>query len=157
MALPAGLQPVSLGTQVVARMLTLTGADTVTIRLEDLAPEDQMPPNCYRLPGLWLTPDGHERMAAALSYPCSEQLAAKLFVAMTVLLRPTSESSEERELRLGATAKRLACYPKLVVQAVLEHWGDTEQWVPAWADLKQRLDEAESAIRVYVAKGAWTR
>jgi len=112
--------------------------------------EDQMTGQWHRHVGTFLTPDSLPAAKAALSSRCSEERAAKLFAAMTVMLRSSNDDNAKADVRLRAFASRLSQYPEVVVASVLAEWSETQSWQPAWADLKQPADRAVKALTAVI-------
>jgi hypothetical protein len=72
--------------------------------------------------------------------PCEASFAAQKLTELRVLTAHRARDGSDTELLAAAYTRRLAEYPRDVVNMACDRWADANQFWPTWADLKNELD-----------------
>ena len=74
-------------------------------------------------------------------FPCPKEVIHRELLRLKLMAGARTLSEDEVLFQLAIYAEELAKYPEDAVVDALRHWGRTQKWWPAWAELKELLDD----------------
>lgn len=96
--------------------------------------------------------DAARRLLVAVMVPAGKAETAKTLARLSVVV--AMRTPDQADLTMEAYVEEAREYPPDVLAHVCREWAAAEKWWPAWAELRERLEDAMENRRAFAEEMA---